>query len=259
MRNFGLLLIGHGASQGGGGPVRRLAQRLRAGGRFAEVDACFWKESPFVSEALGRMTARRILAVPVFAAEGRIARDLIPAALGVNGPLTLLPDGRQLRYLRPVGVHPGLAALAQARASEAAGAVGFRQAETALLLIAHGNRSGGGARQSAEELAGRVKRLGEWSSVRALFLEEEPRASDWRKLIAERQLVVLPLLLAEGQHAAKDLAPIFGLSDVGKSGLATVSVDGRELACACGLADDEALAELILLMAQEALNGSNPR
>lgn len=253
----GLLLIGHGASQGGGGAVRRLADILLAGGGFAEVAACFWKEPPFVGEALSILSSRHILAVPVFATEGRIARDLIPKEMGLSGSLTRLPDGRVVRYLRPVGAHPGLAELAQKRACLAADGAGFAPEETGLLLIAHGNKHGGGARQSAEDLARRIRQAGRWSSVTALFLEEEPRAADWEKLAREAKLVVLPLLLAEGQHAARDLAPLFGLADVAKDRLVTVRIGGREIACACGLADDKALAGLILSMVRDELSGSS--
>lgn len=255
----GLLLIGHGASQGGGGPVRRLADILRAKDDFSEVATCFWKEQPYVRDALGGLAARQIVTVPVFATEGRIARELIPAEMGLTGALTQLPDGRQVRYLRPVGVHPGLAILAQKRALAAAVTAGFDEDKTGLLLIAHGNKHGGGARQSAEELASRIAKAGRWSSVRALFLEENPSAADWEKVSVESKLVVLPLLLAEGQHAARDLAPLFGLADVAKDRLVTAKCRGRDLACACGLADDKALAELILSMVRDELSGSSRR
>lgn len=251
---IGLLLIGHGASRGGGGPVRRLAERLSALGRFDQVAACFWKEQPFVAEGLKMVTTPVVLAVPVFATEGRIAKELIPAEMGLGGDLTRLADGRLVHYLHPVGVHPGLTQLAQARAEQAANLAGFAMNRTGLMLIAHGNRQGGGAKTSADALAQRLRALDRWAEVQVLFLEEEPRAADWPRHMASSDIVVLPLLLAEGQHAAKDIAPLFGLSELSGEVGQMACFSGRRLTMSQGLADDQALADLILRMCDEALS-----
>lgn len=255
---IGLLLIGHGASKGGGGPVRRLAERLRGLGRFDQVAACFWKEKPFAGDGLALMNTPTIVAVPVFATEGRIAKEMIPAALGLSGELTRLGDGRQVHYLHPVGVHSGLADLALARAVKAARAAGFDPAATGLLLIAHGNRQGGGARTSAENLALLLSQGGVWDGVKTLFLEEAPLASDWQNHMTQQDIVVLPLLLAEGQHAARDVAPLFGLPELGTEEPVLARFAGRRLAIAHGLADDQALADLIVRMVEEALSRPSP-
>ncbi len=236
----------------------RLAERLSDMGRFDEVAACFWKERPFVSEGLGLISSPTVLAVPVFATEGRIAKEMIPREMGLSGRLTHLPGGRLVHYLHPIGVHPGLAALADARAARAAESAGFNPSKAALLLIAHGNKQGGGARESAEQLAGRLRAAGRWSCVRVMFLEEEPRAADWLELTGEDEVVVLPLLLAEGQHAAHDVAPLFGLEQLGGGDLVQTRFGGRRIAILQGLADDQAMAWLILRMAEEALLGPNP-
>lgn len=257
MSEIGLLLIGHGASQGGGGPLRRLADRLRAMGIFAQVAACFWKEKPYVGEGLGLIDAPLVLAVPVFATEGRIAKDLIPAEMGLSGPLTQFPDGRCVRYLRPVGVHPGMTALLRERAMAAAADGGLIPRHSALMLIAHGNKQGGGARASAEAVAQRLRTDGSWASVTVLFLEEEPLAQNWRELVPEESVVVVPLLLAAGQHASRDVAPLFGLAELQSRQNTGLVFAGRRLAISAGLADDEALAELILRMCREALLAPN--
>ncbi len=255
---IGLLLIGHGASSGGGRSVRLLAERLRHEGGFDQVAACFWKEVPFVGEGLGLIASPTVLAIPVFATEGRIARDLIPAAMGLSGPLTVLKDSRHVHYLRPIGVHPGMAELASKRAQDAARAAGFDPAASALMLIAHGNRQGGGARSSAEALTQRLFQSGRWAEVKALFLEEEPRAVDWRNHVRAEHIVVLPMLLAEGQHAGRDLPPLFGLGDLGTNDPVLAEFEGRRLAITLGLADDQALAALIRRMAEEALSPPSP-
>lgn len=238
--------------------MRLLAERLRLEGGFDQVAACFWKEIPFAGEGLGLITTATVLAIPVFATEGRIARDLIPAAMGLTGPLTVLNDGRRVHYLRPIGVHPGLAELASKRAQDAAQAAGFDPAASALLLIAHGNRQGGGARNSAEALAQRLFQSGRWAEVKALFLEEEPRGQDWMHHVRAGQVVVLPMLLAEGQHAGRDFPPLFGLKELGPNDPVLAEFEGRRLAITQGLADDRALAALIRRMAEEALSQPSP-
>lgn len=256
---IGLLLIGHGASQGGGGPVRRLAGRLRASGRFDQVEACFWKERPFVAEAFTLIATKTVLAVPVFATEGRIAKELIPAQLGLTDAVTDLKDGRRVHYLHAVGVHPGLAKLADERARRAAGTAGIDPKVSALMLIAHGNKRGGTARASAETLAARIRDAGGWSEVKVLFLEEEPRAAAWTEHLRAASVVALPLLLAEGQHAAHDVAPLFGQTSLAGSDLLVLEHAGRRVAYTRGLGDDEALARLILEMALSELNLPSPR
>jgi sirohydrochlorin cobaltochelatase len=259
MSKIGLLLVGHGASSGGGGAVRRLAQRLAAQGRFSEVAACFWKESPSVEEGLGLVKSPVVLVVPVFATEGRIARELIPARLGLSGEVSRVIDGRTLHYLRPVGVHPALAELADERARRAASIAEFEIKRTGLLLIAHGNRQGVGARASAEALADKLRAKGDWQEVTALFLEEEPKAAAWRERTKSLDMVVLPLLLAQGQHAARDVAPLFGLQEMPDGDVQRLTFEGRRLALMRGLADDQALAGIILQMCEEALSRPSPR
>jgi sirohydrochlorin cobaltochelatase len=256
---IGLLLIGHGASLGGGGAVRRLAERLGQDEAFDQVAACFWKETPYVGEGLKLITSPIVLAIPVFATEGRIARDLIPAEMGLQGPLTLLSDGRSVHYLRPIGVHPALARLVEERAQQAAKAAGFEVSPTTLLLIAHGNRQGGGAKASAEGLAAQLLKAGRWAEVRVCFLEEEPRAANWQFGIKTRQVVVLPMLLAEGQHAASDLPPLFGLKELGEADPVLTEFGGYRLAITQGLVDDLALENLIRRMVQETLSRPSQR
>lgn len=250
---IGLLLIGHGASQGGGGPLRRLAEKLKATDAFAQVAACFWKEKPYVGEGLGLLGTPTVLAVPVFATEGRIARDLIPAEMGLSGPVTQFSDGRCVHYLRPVGVHSGMTTLLKERALAAAEEGGLPSRQSALMLIAHGNKQGGGARASAEDVASRLRADGSWASVTVLFLEEEPLAQNWRGHVLEESVVVVPLLLAAGQHASRDVAPLFGLTQLESRQSTCLAFAGRRLAISAGLADDDALAELILRICQEAL------
>jgi sirohydrochlorin cobaltochelatase len=254
---IGLLLIGHGASQGGGAPLRRLVERLKTVGAFAQVAACFWKEKPYVGEGLGLIGTPTVLAVPVFATEGRIAKDMIPAEMGLSGPVTRFPDGRCVHYLRPVGVHPGMTSLLKGRALAAAAEGGLDPCRSALMLIAHGNKQGGGARASAEAVAQRLRADGSWASVTVLFLEEEPLAQNWRELVPEESVVVVPLLLAAGQHASRDVAPLFGLAELQSRQSVSLAFAGRRLAISAGLGDDEALAELILRMCREALLAPN--
>src|SRR6185437_9391923 len=68
----GLLLVGHGSHLNGdsSAPVYEHAERLRAGGDWAEVRTGFWKEEPQLSRALDGCHVSDVTVVPVFISAG---------------------------------------------------------------------------------------------------------------------------------------------------------------------------------------------
>ena len=48
--------------------------------------------------------------------------------------------------------------------------------------------------------------------ARAVFLEEEPKIADWRELIEEGPVVVLPHFLAGGLHGSEDVPELLGIA-----------------------------------------------
>jgi sirohydrochlorin ferrochelatase len=51
-----------------------------------------------------------------------------------------------------------------------------------------------------------------YRTARAVFLEEEPRISDWRTHVQEGPVVVLPHFLAGGLHGSEDVPELLGIS-----------------------------------------------
>lgn len=77
-----LLLIAHGnaADPQGRRPIERLAAMVRADGAFADVAIAFLEEAPTIADALAAIRLP-VVAVGLFAAEGRHAKLDVPRAL----------------------------------------------------------------------------------------------------------------------------------------------------------------------------------
>ncbi len=82
-----------------------------------------------------------------------------------------------------------------------------------------------------------------FAEVKLAFLEQEPFASGWSSMIQGKHVVALPLLVAQGMHAGRDIPPLFGLRQ-GETG--PVDCEGRRVALATGLGAEPELEEIIL-------------
>ncbi len=242
-----LLLVGHGSSRRpeGRAATVRLAEEIRRRNLFAEVRECFWKEPPFPS--LDLVTAPLVYVMPNFAAEGTFARRLIPKRLGLAGRLTDL-SGRRVIYCDPVGSHPGVAALLQSRAEALCRSGGIAPETTALLVIAHGSRSGG-AGQAPEAVAAALRAIGRFAEVATAYIEQEPRVAEWPKLVRAPSVVAAPLLISDGMHASEDLPPLFGLSTPFGG---PVAFGGRTVWLMGGLGSDPEVAAMVLDLVRAA-------
>ena len=197
----GLLLVGHGSGRDPNAsvPVRSHAERLRAIGRFGEVHVAFWKEAPFLPEALAQFEAAEVTVVPVFISAGYYVDEVVPRELGLAGPTTCI-GGRTVRYTAPIGSHPSLAGILAGRARE----VGAQPGDT-IAVLGHGTdrnpNSGRNVYQQSEWLAARR----EFAEVVAVFLDQEPSMSRIFELTAARRVVVVPLFIADGWHAGQTI------------------------------------------------------
>ncbi|HXP96780.1 MAG TPA: CbiX/SirB N-terminal domain-containing protein, partial [Telmatospirillum sp.] len=151
-KDAALLLVGHGSSRlvTSRQATDRLAAEIRRRNLFAEVEACFWKEAPFLS--LDLVAARTVYIVPNFAGEGAFTRRLIPQKLGLTGTKSII-GGRRLIYTEPVGCHPRLPNLLRLRAEELCRKNRIAPENTGLLIIGHGSRQPGGVSATPEAVA----------------------------------------------------------------------------------------------------------
>ncbi len=217
-----LLLIGHGstASRDSAAPVYQHAAQLRQRNLFAEVREAFWKQEPGIRAVLGSLTARRVFAVPLLISEGYFSEEVIPFELGL-GPSQTKPFDRvrqdatrTLVYCLPVGTHPSMASVILARAREVVENHPFprapQPAQTALGIAGHGTDRNENSRRAIEQQAERVRSLGIYAEVHAIFMEEEPRIGRIYELARAREVVVVPFFISDGLHARQDLPVLLG-------------------------------------------------
>ncbi|MGE5475428.1 MAG: CbiX/SirB N-terminal domain-containing protein [Bacteroidales bacterium] len=251
-----IILVGHGSARqpDSAKPIQGLAEALKARGPWREVAAVFMKQEPRLDRALELVTARRVVIVPVFAGKGYYTDTLIPREMGLDGPVTRR-DGRVLHYTRPAGCDPRIPGLMACRADGVVRSAGIDPTTAGLLLIAHGSGRPGGAGETPKAIAATIAAMNHFAEVRLAFLEQEPFARDWQAMVRPTgDLVVLPLLVAQGTHASQDIPPLFNLK-AGESG--PVEVAGRRVRMATGLGAEPELVDIIATMAAQALEDQN--
>jgi len=241
LKEAALLLVGHGSSRWSSGHVvtGRLAEMIRRLGIFAEVRDCYWKEPPFLS--LDLVSSKTVYVVPNFAGDGVFTRSLLPEKLGLTGPRTRIGE-RTVIYCQPVGCHPGIATLLERRALNLCASQGIDPGCVALLVIAHGSRSGQPGKTPVE-VASALRSGGAFGEVVTAYIEQEPRVTDWPALVACDWVIAAPLLISEGMHAREDLPPLFGLTEPAGG---PVSVAGRKTWLLPGIGRDPEVVSLIL-------------
>jgi sirohydrochlorin cobaltochelatase len=239
-----LVLVGHGSGNypDAAKPILALAESIRGRKLFAQVTAVFMKQDPPLGAALSQVSAATIFVVPVFAGRGYYTGTLIPREIGLTGQVTRR-DGRTVIYTEPAGTHPRLPSLLACRADGVARSCGWEPVKVSLLLIAHGSSRPGGAGETPRAIASALSAMNHFAEVELCFLEQEPFASHWPDMIKGREVVALPLLVAQGMHAGQDIPPLFGLTQ-GETG--PLESHGRQVALATGLGAEPELEEIIL-------------
>ena len=263
LRNAALVLVGHGSARNpnSSAPTRRLADDISRLGVFAEVHACFWKEAPFVGAALGQVRATEVFVTPNFAGEGYFTREVIPRELALSGPRTEQTlgsgDKRIIHYTPPVGAHPLIGRLLLRRAEAAALAHDVDRASACLLLVGHGSRKERGSDETGLALAAALRRDGGFGEVRIAFLEQSPEVTGWRDLTDAADVIVAPLLIADGLHGSEDLPPLFGLTpkDLTAPGAELAAgpslVAGRRVLYCRGIGSDPEIVTIILSLVRD--------
>jgi len=248
MKDTALVLVGHGSTRhpDGAVPVLALAEDIRRRHLFREVVAVFMKQPPYLSALESLVTAATVVVVPVFAGKGDYTDTVIPREMGLTGRVTER-HGRRFLYTAPAGTHPRIPHLLAGRAEGVATAAGMTAAGSALLLIAHGSPRPGGAGDTPRSIAAALAAMNRFAEVALVFLEQEPRAAGWAGRVTCRDVVALPLLVAQGMHASRDIPPLFGL---GPSGTGPVESAGHRVVLATGIGGEPDLVEVILEMAR---------
>jgi sirohydrochlorin cobaltochelatase len=221
-RDATLLLLAHGSTVNADSarPALRLAEALGAEGRFAAVAACFWKQEPALLPRVTAASTPRVFVVPLMTGPGYFVEEVIPQALGLKLPgaaefaRVQRRDGRLLYYTHPVGTHPRLVEVLRERARAVVAAHPFprtpRPAETTLVVVGHGTERAERSRRAVEVQVARLRERGEYAAVQPAFMEIAPRVAEAVAAAATRAVVVVPLFISDGLHAAEDIPVLLG-------------------------------------------------
>lgn len=137
----------------------------------------------------------RPLVYPLFLANGFFMAQVLPKRLARLVPgATILP---------PFGVEAGFPTLVADTLVKAAREAGFDQAQTSILLAAHGSEMFPASRLSTEELAGEVARRTSFKTVAVGFIEEQPLIEEAARDLG--QAICLPLFALSASHASVDV------------------------------------------------------
>jgi len=200
-----LILAGHGSTKNADSSryTRETAHRIRRRGIFAEVRSAFWKEQPSYQDALQGLKSGKVVVVPWFLANGYFTTKVLAREFA-DVP------GIESRITEPMGMRPEILGHLRKRAKRLLEKKKWEAAQVSLLVASHGTSLHKGSRGAAVGLAEQLAKDG-YRVSQAVFLEEEPRIADWRRVIGEGPVVVLPHFLAGGLHGSEDVPKLLGI------------------------------------------------
>lgn len=214
-----LLLAGHGShiSPGTAGLVWSYVDQLRARGVADEISACFWKEPPSFRNATGSLCSKTVIVVPVLAADGYFSRTVIPAEMGLDGPVTRVGE-RCIHYTRPLGMHPRLAEVLHASVLQQMAALEVEHEEVAVAVIGHGTRRDSRSREAARRTAHSLAAKLPGCDVLEAYLDDDPPIPSIYDRTEAPVILAAPWFLAPGSHVSFDVPGALGLPSGATSG-----------------------------------------
>lgn len=217
-----LILVGHGSTLNADSakPACQHADELRRRAIFGQVLASFWKQAPFLAEALRSVAAPRVFIVPLFISEGYFTQQVIPRELGLcqagqkDFARKQKRGGQTLYYCAPVGTHDSMTGVILARAQEIVAKFPFprapRPADTALFIAGHGTTNDENSRKAIERQVELIRARKLYAEVHAVFMEEEPRIADAYRLSQKKNIVMVPFFISDGLHSVEDIPVMLG-------------------------------------------------
>lgn len=243
-----LILVAHGSERRPQSVdfLHALAQDLRTLGAVSSVTALFMRGQPSVASFPAIVAAAQgapVVVVPVFMGRGYYTDVLVPDALGLD------ECGADVIYADPVGCHPGMPTLIANKACAVARDAGMDPARTQVMLVAHGSSRPGGSGDTPKAMAQAIAATKVFAAVETGFLEQDPRAEDWRRIFPQGDVVVIPLVLSQGLHGTQDIPAAFGFGPEGGAR----RDGGRSVALASGLGLEPELSRMVMETALTAL------
>jgi sirohydrochlorin cobaltochelatase len=269
--NAALLIVGHGSTVNpdSSAPTLAHATEIRRRNIFGEVACAFWKEEPSLRDAIFLFdpdTIKDVYIVPNFISEGYFTQTVIPRELELNGRFTKRPTGQKWIYGEPVGNHPLMTELLVQRARQIA--PGIPEAETSLLIVAHGTDLNENSAVAAKREAAKIQSLGKYANVLNVYMEEFPLVSDWKVLTSTPNVVVVPFFISDGLHSYEDIPVLLGIADEGSKSSGgrkadevfrrgPYQIDDRSLFYASSIGTEPRVADIILEQATAAAGAND--
>jgi sirohydrochlorin cobaltochelatase len=197
-----LLLIGHGSTTllDAARPLLVHAGVIRQTGRFGEVEVGMLLGEPNGASAFATLTAPLVHVVPFFLDEGYFTRIAIPGLL-----LPLATASHVLRFCPPVGTHPGIATLIEARLLHHCDMFGIDPKTLSVLLVGHGSSRNPGRARALRLHAVKLETGSRFGWIRVAYLEEAPFVAESLANARGHIVAVVGYLVNEGAHATRDL------------------------------------------------------
>lgn len=156
-------------------------------------------------------SVREVYVVPNFISEGYFTQTVIPRELELNNRITNRSSGQVWKYCDPAGNHPSVTDLLLQRAHKVAPDVD--PGATTLLIVAHGTDLNENSAAAAKREADKIRAMGKYSAVLNVYMEEPPLVSDWKKLAATSNVVVVPFFISDGLHSYEDIPGLLGIAN----------------------------------------------
>ncbi|WP_439026267.1 CbiX/SirB N-terminal domain-containing protein [Haloarchaeobius sp. DT45] len=265
-----LVIVAHGShlNPESSTPTYAHADTIREAGGFDEVREAFWKEEPSFREALRTVESDEVFVVPMFISEGYFTEQVIPRELRLDDwdPAKWESDGtsasqatlhatdvdKTVHYCGPVGTHDAMSDVIVKRAETVTGdsdvGEGF-----GLAVVGHGTERNENSAKAIEYHADRIRDMGRFDEVQALYMDEEPEVDDVTDFFESEDIVVVPLFIADGYHTQEDIPEDMGLTDDYRTGWDTpAEVEGHRIWYAGAVGTEALMADVVLERAQEA-------
>ena len=265
-----LVVAAHGShlNPDASAPTYAHADAIRETGAFDEVQEAFWKEEPHFREAFRSLEAEEVYVVPLFISEGYFTERVIPRELRLEGwdpslwdsdgtsasNVTLEVDdvGKTVHYCGPVGTHDAMTDVIVRRAERITGDPQVGPG-VGLAVVGHGTDRNDNSAKAIEYHAERIRERDRFEEVKALFMDESPEVDDVTAYFQSRDIVLVPLFIADGFHTQEDIPEDVGLTDDYRRGWSVpADVDGHRVWYAGAVGTEELLADVLLERAAEA-------
>jgi sirohydrochlorin cobaltochelatase len=282
-----LVIVAHGShlNAGSSAPTFDHADTIRATDAFDEVREGFWKEEPAFREVLRTVESEEVYVVPLFISEGYFTEEVIPRELRLEDwdpdawdsdgtsatHATLRPTDvdKTVHYCGPVGTHEAMSDVIVQRAESVTGdpdvGEGF-----GLAVVGHGTERNENSAKAIEYHADRIGEMDRFDEVKALFMDEDPEVDDVTDFFGSedsearsaskrssehgpRDIVVVPLFIADGYHTQEDIPEDMDLTDNYRTGWNTpTEVEGHRIWYSGAVGTEPLMADVVLERAADA-------